>query len=156
MKLSEIKTHLGTAAAVNFTLPDGTSVPGHFHVTEVGMVTRHFIDCGGTIRDEKMASFQLWSSGDLEHRLQPQKLLNIIALSEKLLGLEDLEAEVEYQSGTIGRYGIEVSKGGFVLTNKHTDCLAKENCGVPENHEKLQSGGADAAKGCCTPGSDCC
>ena len=78
MKLSEIKTHLSTATAVNFQLPDGTFVPENFHVTEVGIITKSFIDCGGTVRHEKVANFQLWNANDTEHRLKPQKLINII------------------------------------------------------------------------------
>jgi len=98
MKLSEIKYHLSTAEVVNFELQNGTTVPEHFHVTEVGVVTKHFIDCGGTIRNERVANFQLWNANDLEHRLNPTKLLNIIKLSEEKLGMEDLEIEVEYQA----------------------------------------------------------
>src|SRR3546814_11286916 len=97
MKLSEIKKHLSTAEAVNFELENRTKVPEHFHVTEVGIVTKQFIDCGGTVRNEKVANFQLWDANDFEHRLKPGKLLNIIALSEKGLGMEDLEIEVEYK-----------------------------------------------------------
>src|SRR5688572_4628645 len=106
MKLSDIKKHLSNLEAVNFQLEDGTAVPEHFHVTEVGVITKHFIDCGGTIRNEKVANFQLWDANDFEHRLKPKKLLNIIGLSEKLLGMEDLEIEVEYQAGTIGKYAL--------------------------------------------------
>lgn len=98
MRLSEIKKHLSTAEAVNFELEDGTKVPEHFHVTEVGIITKQFIDCGGTVRNEKVANFQLWDANDFEHRLKPGKLLDIISLSEKVLGMEDLEIEVEYQS----------------------------------------------------------
>lgn len=50
MKLSEIKTHLESATAVNFQLPNGTFVPEHFHVTEVGIITKNFVDCGGKVR----------------------------------------------------------------------------------------------------------
>jgi hypothetical protein len=50
MKLSEIKAVLAGADNVSFKLEDGTSVPEHFHVTEIGAVSKHFIDCGGTIR----------------------------------------------------------------------------------------------------------
>ncbi|HLN96071.1 MAG TPA: DUF6428 family protein, partial [Flavobacterium sp.] len=87
MKLSEIKKHLATAEFVNFMLPDGTFVPEHFHITEVGAVTKHFIDCGGTVRKENVVNFQLWNADDYDHRLKPQKMLNIIALSEKVLGI---------------------------------------------------------------------
>ncbi len=36
MKISTLKTTLATLEAVNFKLPDGTYLPPHFHVTEVG------------------------------------------------------------------------------------------------------------------------
>ncbi len=155
MKLSEIKHILSGANSVNFLLPDGTSVPEHFHVTEVGMVSKHFIDCGGKMRTEKKVNFQLWNANDTDHRLKPGKLLGIIALSEKKLGIEDLEIEVEYQSNTIGRYGLEFNGKYFILIAKHTDCLAKENCGIPSEKiskpEILQN-----QTSCCTPGGGCC
>lgn len=91
MKLSKIKELLPTLTNVNFQLPDNTMVPEHFHVTEVGVITKNFIDCGGTVRNEKVANFQLWNANDTDHRLKPEKLLKIIALSEKVLGMEDLE-----------------------------------------------------------------
>jgi hypothetical protein len=157
MKLSEIKKHLETATAVNFQLPDGTFVPEHFHVTEVGLITKNFIDCGGKVRAEKTANFQLWNANDTEHRLKPEKLTKIIALSEKVLGLEDLEVEVEYQSDTIGKYGIDYNGQNFILIAKQTDCLAKDNCGV-EHKEKvsLSTLGEEKAEACCTPGGKCC
>ncbi len=106
MKLSAFKMALESLTEVNFTLENGTMVPEHFHVTEVGMITKNFIDCGGTVRTEKVVSLQLWEANDFDHRLKPQKLLNIIALSEKTLGIEDLDIEVEYQSTTIGKFGL--------------------------------------------------
>jgi hypothetical protein len=157
MKLSEIKKHLAYATAVNFQLQDGTIVPEHFHVTEVGMIHKHFIDCGGTVRDEKVANFQLWNANDTDHRLRAEKLIKIINLSEQVLGLEDLEIEVEYQSDTIGKYGLEYNGKNFVLTRKQTDCLAKDNCGVPQGKQKIKL--SDLQKkdqSCCTPGSKCC
>jgi hypothetical protein len=107
MKLSEIKEKLNTISEVNFVLPNGTHVPAHFHVTEVGEITKHFIDCGGTVRIEKVVNFQLWEANDFDHRLAPQKLLNIIQLSEKVLNIGDYEVEVEYQTETIGKYNID-------------------------------------------------
>lgn len=54
--------------------------PPHFHITEVGMSHKHFIDCGGTERKETKVNFQLWSSDDIQYRLKPQKVINIIRL----------------------------------------------------------------------------
>jgi hypothetical protein len=155
MKLSEIKKILETAEAVNFQLADGTFVPEHFHVTEVGIITKDFIDCGGKVRHERVANFQLWDADDYEHRLKGAKLLHIISLSEKILGMEDLEIEVEYQSATIGKYDLGFDGANFLLLAKQTACLAREACGIPAVAEK--SGMVNlAATSSCTPGGGCC
>lgn len=155
MKLSEVKRILETAESVDFGLENGKMVPEHFHVTEVGVITKHFIDCGGTVRHEKVANFQLWDADDYEHRLKPGKLLNIISLSEKTLGMEDLEIEVEYQSDTIGKYDLGFDGKKFMLLSKTTTCLAQDQCGVPA--EKIKLNLATMGSGnACAPGSGCC
>lgn len=156
MKLSDVKQALGNLERVDFELPNGTFVPEHFHVTEVGMVNKHFIDCGGTVRDEKVVNFQLWEANDFEHRLKPQKLLNIIALSEKVLGLEDLDIEVEYQAETIGKFGLDFNGKSFVLVSKQTNCLAQDKCGIPAEKLKVNLSDLQPQASCCTPGGGCC
>lgn len=156
MKLSEIKEILTNAESVNFQLENGSTVPEHFHVTEVGIITKDFIDCGGKVRHEKVANFQLWNADDREHRLKARKLLNIIALSEKVLGVEDLEIEVEYQSDTIGKYDLGFNGINFLLLAKQTNCLAKEACGISEKTEKDSMVNLVGAATCCTPGGGCC
>src|SRR6218665_1535122 len=137
MKLSAIKDYLANAQSVNFQLANGAMVPEHFHVTEVGVITKDFIDCGGTVRHEKVANFQLWDANDFEHRLKAGKLLAIIDLSEKVLGMEDLEIEVEYQAETIGKYDLGFDGINFQLLAKQTACLAMDKCGVPQEKTKL-------------------
>jgi hypothetical protein len=156
MKLSEIKSKLPALGQLTFLLPDGNSVPAHFHITEVGQVNKKFIDCGGTVREEKAINFQLWEDGDYDHRLGSKKLLDIIELSERVLGLEDLEVEVEYQGDTIGKYGLDFNGKAFVLTKKTTDCLAKDKCGIPAQKPKIRLSGLQVSSGSCTPGSGCC
>ena len=156
MKLSQIKSILKTAEAVNFTLPNGTFVPEHFHVTEVGLITKNFIDCGGTVRKETVVNFQLWDANDFEHRLKPQKLLNIIELSEKVLGIGDFEIEVEYQSETIVKYDLDFNGNTFLLLNKKTACLAEDQCGIPAAKPKLKLSEIQSQNNCCTPGAGCC
>lgn len=156
MKLSEVKRLLSTAETVNFKLENGAMVPKHFHVTEVGVVTKHFIDCGGTVRTEKVANFQLWEANDFEHRLKPQKLLNIIALSEQKLGLEeDLEVEVEYQAETIGKYHLGHDRSNFILQSTTTNCLAPDKCGIPKEKIRINLKTLQAGNNC-APGSGCC
>ncbi|TKC08804.1 DUF6428 family protein [Pedobacter frigoris] len=155
MKLSEIKEILASAEGVNFKLENGNSVPEHFHVTEVGIITKDFIDCGGTVRHEKVANFQLWDADDYEHRLKAGKLLHIISLSEKVLGMEDLEIEVEYQAETIGKYDLAYDGENFLLLSKKTACLAMDKCGVPAEKQKIEM--VNLASGLtCTPGGGCC
>ena len=157
MKLSEIKKQLATLDAVTFLLPNGTMVPQHFHVTEVGQITKDFIDCGGKIRHEKVVNFQLWEANDFDHRLAPQKLLNIIALSEKALGIEDSEIEVEYQNESISKYDLDFNGKEFMLVAKHTNCLAQDKCGIPADKLKVNlSDLQNTNQSCCTPGGKCC
>jgi hypothetical protein len=155
MKTSEMKAILRSIQEVTFKLPQGGYVPPHFHVTEIGLITKHFIDCGGTIRHEKTASFQLWSADDTSHRLAPEKFLKIIALSDNILGGEDPEIEVEYQTDTVGRYGLDFNGQEFVLTTKQTACLAMDSCGIPAEKQKVSLSELTPAA-CCTPGSGCC
>jgi len=155
MKISEIKKILSTAETVVFETQNGSFVPEHFHVTEIGIVNKHFIDCGGTVRKDTVANFQLWDATDFEHRLKPAKLLNIISLSEKVLGMEDLEIEVEYQSGTIGKYNLDFNGKNFILISTQTACLAKEACGATQENNSI----ATSSNSCCQTAdskSSCC
>ena len=152
MKIAEMKQSLAGLQAVSFKLPNGTYLPAHFHVTEVGLVTKHFIDCGGVERKETVANFQLWEAGDYDHRLAPQKFLHILTLSERILGSEDLDIEVEYQQDTIAKFGLVFDGTDFVLTPKQTACLAQDACGVPDAQFALPQ----LQVAVCTPGGGCC
>ncbi len=154
MKLTEFKNTLAVLKTIAFELEDGSVVPGHFHVTEVGKVHRHFIDCGGKEREETVVNFQLWNADDYDHRLHPEKLMQIVDLSIDRLQLPDAEIEVEYQTSTIGKYGIAFQNGVFVLTNKQTACLAEDACGIPEKKPKIKFSELQANS--CAPGSGCC
>lgn len=157
MKLSQLKQQLNGIQELNFVLPNGTLVPQHFHVTEVGQINKHFIDCGGRVRQEKAVNFQLWEDGDFDHRLAPKKLNDIISLSEKVLGIEDAEIEVEYQSDTIGKYGLEFNGKDFMLTQKNTACLASDKCGITDEKQKVkQSDLSEKKVTCCGPDSKRC
>ncbi|GGZ89908.1 DUF6428 family protein [Algibacter mikhailovii] len=155
MKLSQVKSVLKELEIIGFQLPNGTLVPSHFHVTEVGKITKHFIDCGGTVRNEEVVNFQLWNANDYDHRLHPEKLLSIIELSEKVLNIDDLEIEVEYQGDTIGKFGLDFDGKHFLLTSKQTECLAMDKCGIPEEKTKVELSTL-SAEPCCSPDGNCC
>jgi len=154
MRVSEIKTALNTLDTIAFQLPNGQLVPNHFHVTEIGKITKNFIDCGGTVRKEEVVNFQLWDANDYDHRLHPEKLVNIIKLSEEILEIGDLEIEVEYQGETIQKFGLDFDGKYFFLTTKQTDCLARDKCAIPT--DKLKSPVLETSSSCCSPTSGCC
>jgi len=158
MKLLEIKSALSNLQEVSFQLPDGKFVPAHFHITEVGIIDRKFIDCGGTMRSEQTVNFQLWEDGDYDHRLGAKKLYDIISLSEEKLQIDDnLVVEVEYQGSTIGKYNLDFNGEYFVLMNTQTDCLAKDKCGIPTSKPKVQLADFSGTNAnACEPGGGCC
>ncbi len=140
MKLNELKSILASHPEKfpRFILPDGDQVPAHFHLTEVGHVAKNFIDCGGTTRKTESAVLQVWvNDGDAEHRLNAGKMAKILALGKQVLPHDNLEVEVEYDDFAISQFpiiGFEASGGhlDFTLRTKHTDCLAREKCGVDD------------------------
>lgn len=157
MKISEFKAQLNNLNTVDFKLPNGEFIPKHFHITEVGVLTKHFIDCGGDVHEEKSANLQIWVADDFHHRLEPQSLLNILKLSEKVLQNQDLEIEVEYQTETIGKYSLSIENGAFLLVVKETDCLAKIKCNIPQSKPKIRLSELTLVnQNCCTPGGGCC
>lgn len=156
MKLSEIKYKLKQLETIAFQLPNGDLVPAHFHVTEVGKISKDFIDCGGKVRREEVISFQLWEENDYDHRLHPEKLLHIIELSEKVFKFDDLEIEVEYQGETtIGKYNLDFDGTNFLLTSKVTACLAQDACGIPKQKPRIRISEL-GTKNPCASGSGCC
>ena len=57
---------------LHFQLEDGTAIPKHFHVTELGQINKNLLIVEGVIRDEKVINFQLWYSVDEDHRLEAE------------------------------------------------------------------------------------
>src|SRR5690606_6203939 len=153
MKLSDVKNTLKQLQTIAFELPNGELVPNHFRSTEVGKISKNFIDCGGMVRREEVVNFQLWDANDYDHRLHPEKLVKIIELSEKVLNIdENWEVEVEYQGQSIEKYGLGFDGKNFLLTTKQTACLAQDNCGIPAQKPKVRLSEIPS----CMPGSGCC
>ena len=153
MLLSAFKQTLSELDKLKFQLPNGQLVPSYFHITEVGKVTRNYIDCGGVLRQENKLNLQLWVSSDTEHRLKPDNILNILQLAENQLGFLDLELEVEYQQTTVGRYKLALNGEVFELVNTQTACLAPNQCGIPQEKHRVRLTASGLS---CNTDSDCC
>ena len=108
-------------------------VPEHFHLTEIGEITKRFIDCGGVVREKKSLSMQLRCADDFDHRLSWLKLLQIIAWFRKKITAEDYDVVIEYQwKETLWLYDVEWDDDNqmFVLMPQSTTCLAMDKCGI--------------------------
>ena len=167
MKIQDFLQTLAKLSELRWALPDGSLVPAHAHVTEVALMTRRFVDCGGTHRMERRIQLQLWVANDVDHRLDPSKLLRIIRETESWMEWDNHEMEVEYQGKTIERYGVEIMEGIFALQPLQTNCLAPDRCGLPMLEEASNSPRhfeeappqprpQSPVVGRCKPGSGCC
>ncbi|MCH4830635.1 hypothetical protein BWK60_04820 [Flavobacterium covae] len=154
MKLSEFKQHLSKLDSFDISFVDGTFIPKHFHITEMGVLNKKYTDCGNTFREENYFTFQLWHAEDTYHRLTSHKTIKIIEAIEKNIVCSDYEILVEYQDkNTIGKYRLDFQKEHFVLLPTQTTCLAQDNCGIP--NEKIKKN-LNKLVNSCIPNSGCC
>jgi hypothetical protein len=152
--------------SLRIVLPNGEAVAPHFHITEVGHVTKSFMDCGGTRRKTESCLLQIWVFLDLHHRLDTSKLANILRIAGDVLPSLDLPVEIEHEAGVVSQYPVTAgSSDGRTLTLttglKHTACLAMDLCCAPPatatpaatattNKPHIKAGA------CCSPASGCC
>ncbi|HEY8994731.1 MAG TPA: DUF6428 family protein [Lacunisphaera sp.] len=146
-----LRNHPATTVAV--ALPDGRPIPAQFHVTEAGTVTKDFLDCGGTRRQQVTAQLQIWTGRDAAHRLSAARLDGILDACSPVLPAGDAAVDIEYEDTMVSRYPVVSAEadGGELwlqLGRYHTDCLARASCGMDE-----PVASEAAACGC---GSSCC
>lgn len=158
MNLEQFKQVLAqnSGAELLFRFSNGNMLAPHFHITEVGKVTKDFVDCGGTRRTSESCMLQTLVADDVDHRITADKLAGIIEKTD-VLGLEgwfDVEAEV--QTETIGIYSVASAdatdgKLVFELAAKSTACLAPDKCGldVVPISDAAPVAAAESDAGCC-------
>jgi hypothetical protein len=97
------------------------------------------------------------AGNDGDHRLSAEKLAKILDLAVRVVPSEDLDVEVEYEPCCVAQYQIDQAEvaGGelrFRLAHKHTDCLAREACGLTAAGTGEGCGcgsGSGSEGGCC-------
>ena len=157
MDINQLQVWAADQAEIAITLPNGTSVPAHFHLTEIGEMTRRSVDCGGVEHEERYAMAQLWVDRDTDHRLTGKKMAGIIAAADKRFQLSGLPVVVEYQTGdTTSLYNLEASSNGLQLTPRSTTCLAQDLCGLPTPKKLVSLAGYVTGSKACTAGGGCC
>ncbi|MEM9081302.1 MAG: DUF6428 family protein [Verrucomicrobiota bacterium] len=152
MTISELKSTLAPLGELPLTLhlPDRSTIPPHFHVTEVAFSKKEFIDCGGTIRTEGKCLLQIWVANDTDHRVTSSKLAAILEHGKPVLPTEALPIEIEYNNPGLTHLPLERAEVAnntlhLFLSHRQTDCLDKDVCGITPQNEA-----------CCTPDSACC
>ncbi|MGJ8644042.1 MAG: DUF6428 family protein [Luteolibacter sp.] len=158
MQLHELKSLLSEFSDRHFRirLPEGDAIPLSFHVTEVGHVHKTFLDCGGTLRENRTCQLQIWVGEDYEHRIETGKMASILEKTKSILPDENVPVEIEYEDKVISQYtiqGHELNDDAVILSlaNKHTECLAPELCGLPSIGRLPAIGGNSSCSGtgCC-------
>jgi hypothetical protein len=151
MKLRELLMALQEAPTTSprFVLPDGSYIPAHAHVTEVGHVVRTFIDCGGVTGEEEKVLLQTHVGADKEHRLRASRFLKIMELGMRVLPSSDLEVDVEYDCCVVAQYPIsEVRRNG-----EHLDLILQRGRTQCRERERRQAKTKDT---CCATEEICC
>lgn len=115
------------------TLPEGSSAPAHFHITEVAAVSKAFVDCGGRRHSEQSCVLQVWVADDFDHRIQAGKLARILDIAADLFDSTEVPVEFEHEAPVLTRMPIDSVEAAdkqitFHLSLKKADCLAKELC----------------------------
>jgi hypothetical protein len=132
-----------------FVLPNGEYIPRHAHVTEVGHVVKHFIDCGGLIGKEEKVLLQTHVGDDIEHRLRSDRFSKILQLGSRVLPSAQLEVDVEYDCCVVAQYPIAEAKPegeylDLILQRGRTQCRPSER------------GEAETGDRCCASATACC
>jgi len=139
MKLAVFKSHQSRLMS-NIQQPSGEFVPAHFHITEVGLLTKCFPACDdGHI--QKQDYLQTWVADNVQHHLEPK----------------DSEMKFKYQADAMGKYGVGTPGASFLLVSKQTGCLFKIKCDI--SHQKKRIGlnsFATSKDSHCTTGGGCC
>ena len=155
MKLSHFKSLLQTHRDKQFRLllPEQALVPVSFHITEVGHVTKNFMDCGGRVHFTQTCQLQAWVGSDTDHRIAAGKMADVLSHAASILPHDmDLDVEIEYENTALTQYRVDshdVTQDTVLLhlSSKHTDCLAKSVC-LPTSLSIAQSG-CGCGPGCC-------
>jgi hypothetical protein len=137
MTLAEFREALAGANddIVTFCFPDGSYVPRHCHLTELGVVRRTSIDCGGVTHNRIHIVFQVWYATDVDHLLTARKMLSILDRSAGLLSTAELPIEVEYGQTAAASYRMLAASRydgevRVMLEGRPTECLAPDKCGI--------------------------
>jgi Family of unknown function (DUF6428) len=151
MKLQQFVAALESSptTVARFVLPDGSYVPPHAHLTEVGHVQKNFIDCGGVTGRTESVLLQTHVGSDTDHRLKSGRFAEILKLANRLIPEGEFDVEVEYDCCAVSQYRIRRVEPAdeyfdIFLGQKRTQCRAQERV-----RQEVGESDCSAAMSCC-------
>lgn len=122
--------------SLTLALPDGSTAPAHFHITEIAHAAKTFLDCGGKRHQDEACVLQVWVAHDYDHRVEAGKLAKIIELGLDLFPSTEIPVQFEHEAPVLTRLSIEshsisITHLTFSLQTQKADCMAKDIC-IPE------------------------
>ncbi|RXG15300.1 hypothetical protein DSM03_102470 [Leeuwenhoekiella aestuarii] len=150
---SEFKKLLSKSYKIGFELPNGKLVPNHFTITEIGEQITNSIDLNGKFQKQSYLVLQLKPFGTFNHRLHPEKLLELLKLAEQSFDVEKLTVLIAYEAESTTLYKLEGSETYFKLLPVLDESKTNEKQKV---NRKQTTPLMDAASDPCIPGNGCC
>lgn len=143
-----------------FEYRNGHFVGANYHITEIKNITIDAVDCGAKTDFWKETIIQLWESPKEKDKREYMSSYKALGILNKVDAIKPMEKNVEvkfeysnpnFHTAQLSVHGFDISADQIImkLTVEHTDCKAKDECGVPV------AVGAEASNSC-APGSGCC
>lgn len=147
--------------SLRFEYKNGHYVGANYHITEIKNITIDAVDCGAKTDFWKETIVQLWESPsekDKREYMSASKALSILTRVDAIKPMEkEVEVKFEYSNPSfhtaqlfVHGYDLSADQITLKLGVEHTDCKAKDECGVP------MEVGVGQENNSCAPGSGCC
>lgn len=156
--LSLLKDH--SSKSLIFEYKTGKLVGANYHITEVKNITIDAVDCGANTDFWKETIVQLWESPKEIGKRDYMSAYKALGILNRVDGIKPMEKDVEvkfeysnsdFHTAQLFVNDFEISDDNLIikLGVEHTDCKAKDECGVP-----MEVGVQEDNS--CAPGSGCC
>jgi len=156
--LSLLKEH--PSKSLLFEYKSGHFVGANYHITEIKNITIDSVDCGAGTDFWKETIIQLWESPeekDMGEYMSAYKALGILSKVDAIKPMEkEVEVKFEYSNSGfhtaqlfVNAYEVNGNQLIMKLGVEHTDCKAKETCGVPVTAGAEENNSCAPESGCC-------
>ncbi|RXG23506.1 DUF6428 family protein [Leeuwenhoekiella aequorea] len=151
MKVSEFKEYLFKAIKIGFELPNGKLIPAHYNMAELLIRKDTYVDKDKKINNREYVILNFKNLDRYNHRLNPNKILELIEKYEEILPISQFDIEVAYFEECLKLYHLEIGAKYLKLINTVLDYQE-----LTANQHKTNTPLVDAAADPSLPGNGCC